>query len=123
MDVDSPLVAEEGIFEVVVESVSEEARLVRVSGELDLATAPALEAALVASDADAGLVVDLSGCTFVDSTSVRVLLELARERESNGGRTAVVASDPGVLRVLEITALDTLLPIYRTADDAVAYVS
>lgn len=115
--------AEQGIFEVVVESVSEGARLVRVRGELDLATAPELEAALVASDAEAGLVVDLSSCTFVDSTSVRVLLELARERASNGGRTAVVASDPGVLRVLEITALDRLLPIYQTADDAVAYVS
>ena len=119
--VDSEAVSEGGSFEVVVESAAGGASVVRVRGELDLATAPALEEAVGTVDPASALVVDLRQCTFVDSTSVRVLGNLARDRETNGSRAAIVATDPGVLRVLDITALDTIVAVHDTLEDALAH--
>ena len=122
--VHSPVVAEGDAFGVVVESVEAKSAVVRVTGELDLATVPQLERALAERPEGAAvLVIDLSDCTFVDSTCVRLLVGVARETESSGGRTAIVATDPGILRGLEITALDTLVPVHPSVDDALALVT
>ena len=120
--VHSPVVAEGDAFGVVVESVEAKSAVVRVTGELDLATVPQLERALAERPEGAAvLVIDLSDCTFVDSTCVRLLVGVATE--SAGGKTAIVATDPGILRVLEITALDTLVPVHPSVDDALALVT
>jgi anti-sigma B factor antagonist len=117
-------VIEGDTFDVVVESIAAESVVVRVTGELDLATVPQLERALAERpEGAAGLVIDLSGCTFIDSTCVRLLVGVARETESAGGRAAIVATDPGILRVLEITALDTLVPVHRSVDEALVLVT
>jgi len=92
--------------------------VVHVNGELDLATTPQLEETLEPVDRSAPLVVDLGECTFLDSTCVRFLISLVRETEAAGGRTALVATDPGILRVLEITALDTMVPVHPTVETA-----
>lgn len=97
--------------------------VVRVTGELDLATAPQLEEALASRPANGGLVIDLGGCTFVDSTCVRVLVGVVRDTEDAGERAALVVTDPGVLRVLEITALDTLVPVHASVDEALEHVA
>ena len=110
-------------FEVVVEPVPAGTAVVRVSGELDLATVPRLEEALARRPATEGLVIDLTGCTFVDSSCLRVLVRLARETEEAGGKAVIVATDPGILRVLEITALDTVLPVQPSVDEALALVA
>ena len=110
-------------FGVVVESVEAKSAVVRVTGDLDLATVPQLERALAERPEGAGLVIDLTDCTFVDSTCVRLLVGVARETERSGGRTAIVATDPGILRVLEITALDTLVPVHPSVDAALALVT
>ena len=116
--------AEGDAFEVVIESVEAKSAVVRVTGELDLATVPQLEQALAERpEGAAGLVIDLSDCTFVDSTCVRLLVGVVRETESAGGRAAIVATDPGVLRVLEITALDTLVPVHPSVDEALVVVT
>jgi anti-sigma B factor antagonist len=59
---------------------------VPVSGEVDLATAPALEAALHdAIAAPAGRVVlDCAGLTFMDSSGLRVLIEAKRALDVQG---------------------------------------
>jgi anti-anti-sigma factor len=115
-------VAEGDAFEVAVEAGPAGGTVVHVAGDLDLATAPQLEEALSGRVEESGLVIDLSDCTFIDSTCVRVLVSVARETEEAGARTALVATDPGILRVLEITALDTLVPVHSTVDEALAVV-
>jgi anti-sigma B factor antagonist len=87
--------------------------VVAVSGELDLYTAPELERAL-AEAADGGarrLVVDLCGASFVDSTTIHVLLVAARRIEAESGRLIVVAPDPNVRRVFEITGFDRICSV------------
>ena len=87
--------------------------IVRVDGELDMAGASSLEEALSAAE-HPYVVVDLSECTFLDSAGVRAIAAVAREAD----RVAVVATDPGIVRVLEITALDTAVAVHSSLEDA-----
>lgn len=89
-----------------------------VVGELDMATAPGFENVVGGVQAGNRLVIDLSDCTFLDSSAVRVLVSIARGAEETGGSVAIVAPDPGILRVLEIAAVDTMLPVHQTLDSA-----
>lgn len=85
-----------------------------VTGELDLATAPVLEEALLAlADGAAGaVIVDLARCDFIDLRGLRALLA-ARERLERADRPlALVAGNPSLLRVFKITRVDDLFEIY-----------
>lgn len=103
-------------FDVTVEVVSG-ARVVRVRGELDLATTPAFESAVGAAAADR-LVVDLGECDFLDSSAIRTLLRAARAQVAAGGSAAIVAARPATLRVLEIAGVDQALPVLATLAEA-----
>jgi anti-sigma B factor antagonist len=84
---------------------------VAVVGELDIATAPRLSAALdVHGDAEL-LVVDLTAATFIDSTGVRVLIEADRRSAGSGSRLVVHVDGGPVLRVLELCELDGRMTI------------
>jgi anti-anti-sigma factor len=90
-----------------------------VSGELDLATASKLEDALVELPSSADpVVVNLSECTFLDSAGMRVLLTAARRLADQDRCLRVVTADPGILRVLEITAVDTLIAVHPSLEAA-----
>jgi anti-sigma B factor antagonist len=85
-----------------------------VSGEIDIATAPALLEAVDAVLASGALDVwlDLSAVTFMDSTGVRALLD-TRAALSSTGRTFAVICPPGpVRRVLQIAGVEGDLPLF-----------
>ena len=106
-------------FEVTTEQRNG-ARIVRVSGEVDISTHERLGEQLV-SEAGAGdfVVVDLSSCNFLDSSGIRALLLGQKAAESSGsGRFAIVASSPQVARVLELTGVDDAISLYDSVDDA-----
>jgi len=83
-----------------------------------MATCPKLVEALERTDAGKRTVIDLSGCTFLDSSAVRVLVSTARAADSAGGDVVLVTTDPRILRVLEIASLDTMLPVHDTVESA-----
>lgn len=72
--------------------------LIRVIGEVDMATAEALKPVMLAGDSDVEL--DLSEVTFMDSSGVKLLL-LASQRRS----IRVVAVSPNVKRLLDLLGL------------------
>jgi anti-sigma B factor antagonist len=84
--------------------------ILRVTGEVDLAGAPALDAALRALAAD-DVRIDLSGVTFLDSSGVNVLVSALNARHDHGGVVLSAASVP-VLRTLEISGI---LPLFGKA--------
>ena len=96
--------------------------VIRVHGEHDVATAPALRA--VVQDAIAGatpVVVDLSGATFIDSSVLSVLLSgLRRSREADRGYVLVLPAEDGapVRRIFEVTGLIPVFAIRPSAADA-----
>jgi anti-sigma B factor antagonist len=76
-----------------------------LSGELDIASAPALERALddVGASLLHRLVIDLTQVTFMDSTGLRALL-LARQRTADGGQELLLCPGPRqVQRVFELS--------------------
>ena len=83
-----------------------------------MATSGSFEEAIAQAEPGARLVIDLRECTFLDSSAVRVLVETARAMEQSNGTVSLVAQDPGILRVLEIAAVDTMLPVHDTLDAA-----
>lgn len=101
-----------------MQGLPEGGEVVRVSGDLDLATVSHLEQALSATDASARLVLDLTECTFLDSSAVRTILATATRSEEAGGTLAVVAPDAGIRKALEIAGVDSLVPIHASLEDA-----
>ena len=92
-----------------------------VAGEIDLATAPALEDALaevLAGDPPA-LVVDLSEVLFLSSTGLRLLVA-THEKVRGSAQFAVVADGPATSRPIQLTGLDELFPPYPTLAEALA---
>jgi len=88
--------------------------VVSVTGELDVATAPALEESLLAlSDDPAGaVIVNLARCTFIDLRGLRVILA-ARERLERSNRPlALVVGDPNLLRIFNVTRVEAFFAIY-----------
>ncbi len=106
----------------VTTSHSEGVAVVTAVGEVDLHTAPQLEAAL-AEQIAAGhprLVVDLSGVGFLDSTGLGVLVKALKAAREGEGWIRLVVTSPRIARVFEITGLDAQLPRFDTTQAALA---
>src|SRR5215217_626521 len=84
-----------------------EAAVVVPTGELDLATAPALEASLSrAFDGDARhVVLDLRELEFIDSSGLRTLLTARRRSDDSNAQFSLVAGHRGLERTLEIAGV------------------
>jgi anti-sigma B factor antagonist len=97
--------------------------VITVEGELDLFTAPSLKQMLV--DALHGgsdrLVVDLSLVTFIDSTTLGVLVGITRRLDEDDARLAIVCTRPNVRKIFEFSGLDGKFAIFLTLDEALAH--
>jgi anti-sigma B factor antagonist len=90
-------------------------KVIEVSGELDIATAPRLCARLDATRTGRRprLLVDLTDVDFCDSTGLRALLGAASEVRAHGGRFAIVCPPAGdVARLLEIVGAGEWMAIH-----------
>jgi anti-sigma B factor antagonist len=86
--------------------------VLRLRGELDLATASELSEQLGRAEHDARVVViDLRGLEFMDSTGVALLASADRRARERGGRLVVVRGGRQVQRLFELTGLDGRLEI------------
>jgi anti-sigma B factor antagonist len=96
--------------------------VVVVRGELDLDTVGELRRRLGIRFGDtAPAVIDLSECSFIDSTGLSLLMRTYRRAEEEGilGPVIVAAADGQVRRALRLTDLDSRLGVHRTREAAV----
>ncbi len=96
-----------------------------VRGEIHVSTAPEFSQRLTTA-IEAGktaIVLDLSGVEFIDSTGLSVLLNGLRRVNQLHGRMALVCANPTVLRLFQITRLDSTFDIFGDRARAIAYVS
>jgi anti-sigma B factor antagonist len=85
-----------------------EGAIVVVTGEVDMATAPALRKALASAvPEDGGLTVDLSGVRYLDSAGVAALFDYVR-----GGLELIVRPSSPVERVLTIAGLHDIAVVH-----------
>jgi anti-sigma B factor antagonist len=96
--------------------------VVVLGGEVDLYTAPELKHELhrLVGEGATRLVIDMSGTTFIDSTTLGVLLSVVKRVRPDGGAVVLVCPDRNVKRIFEITLLDRVFSIVDTRDEALA---
>jgi anti-anti-sigma factor len=89
----------------IVIDASDDAVAVRVSGEIDLASAPLLDAAFGGLDGQGTIEVDVSEMTLCDGTGLRVLEEAHRRF---GARLRVTGATPMLRRLADIVEMEWL---------------
>jgi anti-anti-sigma factor len=114
---DSPVGAQEHLS---VDARREQDRVVlRLEGELDLASSPVLERALEGPEIAETplLVLDLDGLRFVDSTGLRIILLAHESARGRGQEFAITPGSPQVQRLLSITSVAEHMRVIASPDD------
>ena len=98
-------------------SVHETIPVLHVDGDIDMATAPELAAAIESHSGGhhSPLLIDLTGCPFLDSGGLNVLLQAVRQMDGQSW-LGVIGPSHNLRRVLEIVGL-TSDPRFRLLDD------
>lgn len=112
-------------FHIHDEEIDSETHVIELGGEVDLYTAPEFKERMV-QVIDGGkkqVVVDLSKATFIDSTTLGVLVGGVKRLRPVGGSLALVCSDQNILKIFEITGLDRVFPIHESRDGALSAVA
>lgn len=95
--------------------------VVEISGDLDLATAPALRQEVLAqlSGGHRKIVVDLTETEFIDSVGLGLLVAVLKRVRVLDGHLAIVCPDTRLRRLFAVTDLDRVFELYDTADAAI----
>ena len=111
-------------FDITTEQVDGGAYVISLAGEVDLYTAPEFKQQLldVISKGGKEVIVDFSDTTFIDSTTLGVLVGGVKRLRTNDGQLSLVCSDRNITKIFEITGLDRVFSIYPTRDEAIAQV-
>jgi anti-sigma B factor antagonist len=94
--------------------------VVSVTGEIDLFTAPEFKQAVtapIASGVD-HVIVDLMETTFIDSSSLGVLIGAHRRLKARGGRLIVACEAESIVKTFRITGLDGVFQLVGSVEAA-----
>ena len=92
--------------------------VVRISGDVDVYTAPRFDECLqsLIADGKTSIAVDLENCTYFDSEGIKALIKAMRK--VNGQVSLIITGARGiVLRIFEITGIKTLLTMLPSIND------
>lgn len=95
--------------------------LVKLSGEIDIATVPALSACLrPLVSGGSPVAADLDQVSFIDAAGLGVLAAAARLAAAHGASLHVACARPQTRRLLRLTGLDRLVGLVGTTAEAVS---
>jgi anti-sigma B factor antagonist len=103
-------------FDMQTEQLSSDAYVVSLAGEVDLYTVPEFKQQLldVIDQGGRHVIVDFTDTTFIDSTTLGVLVGGVKRLRQNDGDLTLVCGDRNITKIFEITGLDRVFPIYET---------
>jgi anti-sigma B factor antagonist len=107
-------------FEISDRRVGKDTHVITVTGEIDLFTAPEFKQH-VSEPIDAGIsrvVVDLMATTFIDSSSLGVLIGAHRRLKLRGGSLVIVCDSDAITKTFRITGLDGVFTMVNSLDEA-----
>jgi len=112
-------------FDIDTEQLGPEAYVISLKGEVDLYTAPEFKQQLLEVIGQGGreVIVDFTDTTFIDSTTLGVLVGGVKRLRTNDGQLSLVCNDRNITKIFEITGLDRVFTIYLTRDEAVSKLS
>jgi anti-sigma B factor antagonist len=107
---------------VTIEVVSDTAAVVTLEGDHDVASRGAIADAFNVAATGRDLLVDLTECTFIDSTIIKLLLQTMRALEEKDGRLEIVIdvdSHGHVARVAELMGIADVIPTHGSRSDGI----
>jgi anti-sigma B factor antagonist len=109
-------------FDIRTEQLNDDSYVVSLAGEVDLYTAPELKQQLleVIGEGAKDVVVDFTDTTFIDSTTLGVLVGGVKRLRAQEGQLSLVCDDRNMTKIFEITGLDTVFTLYPNRDQALA---
>ena len=112
-------------FDINTEQLGNDTALISLAGEVDLYTAPEFKQQLLEVIGQGGkeVIVDFTDTTFIDSTTLGVLVGGVKRLRTNDGQLSLVCNDRNITKIFEITGLDRVFTIYLTRDEAVSKLS
>ncbi len=98
-------------------------KIVGLHGRLDAETSPSVEKWLMdlLGQGEQRLVLDFSELTYISSSGLRLLIQVARNLHKTNGKLALAALSDHVREIIKITGFTSILSIYPTREEAVAY--
>ena len=107
-------------FDINTEPLEGDRYVISLAGEVDLYTAPEFKQQLLEVIGQGGkkVVVDFTSTTFIDSTTLGVLVGGVKRLRTNDGQLTLVCSDRNITKIFEITGLDRVFTIYPTRAEA-----
>jgi anti-sigma B factor antagonist len=108
-------------FDLSEEELDAANLIIRVAGEIHATSAPEFSERLNQAIArgKTGIVLDLTAVEFIDSTGLSVLLNGLRRVTRVRGTMVLACANPTVLRLFEITKLDSTFEILADCDEAI----
>ena len=108
-------------FHINDEEIDADTHVIELGGEVDLYTAPEFKQQLldVIGKGGKNVIVDFSDTTFIDSTTLGVLVGGVKRLRTNDGQLSLVCSDRNITKIFEITGLDRVFTIHGTREEAV----
>ena len=109
-------------FDIKTEQLAPDVYVISLTGEIDLYTAPEFKQQLLEVIGQGGkqVIVDFSNTTFIDSTTLGVLVGGVKRLRGEDGQLTLVCSDRNITKIFEITGLDRVFTIYGTRDEALS---
>jgi anti-sigma B factor antagonist len=94
--------------------------VLRVRGEIDVASAPEFQTSLsdLVGQGSEIVIVDLSEVSFIDSTGLGVLVGAEKEMRDMSHSLRLVVPQPQIMRLLELTGLDEVFTILSSTSDS-----
>ena len=112
-------------FDIKTEKLERDGYVISLAGEVDLYTAPEFKAQLldVIGKGARQVVVDFTDTTFIDSTTLGVLVGGVKRLRTNHGELSLVCSDRNITKIFEITGLDRVFTIHPTRAEAIEQIA
>ena len=112
-------------FDIKTEQLDGDGYVISLAGEVDLYTAPEFKAQLldVIGKGAKQVIVDFTDTTFIDSTTLGVLVGGVKRLRTADGELSLVCSDRNITKIFEITGLNRVFPIHETRAEALESVS
>jgi anti-sigma B factor antagonist len=111
-----------GVFSVEACPAPDGVTLIGLSGELDIAATSEVRARVEEAAGRRGLVLDLSGATFLDSSMLKELLRASVELARYETRLVLAGIPPVVRRVLDLTRTGELFTLADDRETAISLV-
>lgn len=111
-------------FIINVESLDPETVAIKPHGELDVQTAPQLKEFIgktLENDQLKNLAVDLREVSFIDSTTLGVLIGTLKKVKNKQGKMVLICNDPAILQLIHITGLHRIFELKADLESGLKY--